>query len=825
MNQDLNSNWVFQGVGDINWLPAMVPGCVHLDLLNNNNITDPFYGNNENDLQWISERDWVYKLDFIPDPMLLKKQKIILLFNGLDTYANVFLNGKKIIESYNMFRRWKKDIKGILLDGTNELLVQFESPIKKILPNLETLEYDLPADNDQIKKTSPYTRKAPYHYGWDWGPSFATSGIWKSVSLVGVGDWEIETSHITQLNCSEDTAELMLEMDISSVVGVDCDIVINNKKHNILISESHQLKIGNNKIYQKFKIDSPRLWWPNGHGEPYLYEFDIEVNSGSCSEKFFKRIGLRDVEVLTEKDGSGVGFTFQINRKKIFAKGANWIPADSFVTRIKEKDYRKLLQSSIDANMNMLRVWGGGIYESDQFYDLCDEMGILVWQDFMFACSMYPGDLAFIDNVEQEAKYQIGRLKEHPCIAIWCGNNEITWAWHKWGWKEKLPEKIYEKDYKNLFHKLLPSICSELDPNRLYWPSSPGDGESFPENGPRSESGDSHFWGVWHEGENFSVYDQNIGRFMSEFGMQSFPNPVTIDSFTDEKNRELYSDVIQAHQKASLGNANVEKYVNMYYKPPKDFDSFATVSQIMAAEAIRIAVESYRVAMPYCMGSLYWQLNDCWPGVSWSSLDYFGGWKAIHYAAVDFYAPVLLSIKEVKDKIIFYVVCDREDGKSATLSMEMYNFDGELLKEEQAYFTLPLNNSQSIYEIEKTVLFGTLSTCEILLRSEVFSDDLVIAKKDSIFVKPRDLILPEQNIRHTYKIVNGKHIIYIKSAVFSYKVHAHCLNDSGKFSNNYFEMLPGEEQEIEYFPSENVWSKGKDTPLVFRVGTMSGLVK
>ena len=824
IRQSLNSGWKFQEKSKADWYGATVPGCVHLDLLYNDLIPEPFYGTNEKDIQWVSDKDWVYRLIFHPDPELLKRDEILLTFHGLDTYAKVFLNGDKIIEANNMFHPWSADVTAQLENGENELLVHFASPINKVLPSLESKDYILPADNDQIKNTSPYTRKAPYHYGWDWGPSFATSGIWRSVELVGKGTWYIESAHISQEKISRQRAELSLEMCVESSTNTNAELTIADDRSGTDIVKTIPLTEGKNRLAQSIVINDPDLWWPVGHGEQNLYEFQIELRSEDCQHKLTKRAGLRDFKVQQKEDKQGTSFAFIVNGKPIFSKGANWIPADSFTTRLEKEDYRRLLISAVKANMNTLRVWGGGIYEADEFYDLCDEMGILVWQDFMFACSLYPGNKEFLDSVEKEARYQVDRLKDHPSIILWCGNNEIAWAWHNWGWKEKYPETVYSQDYNKLFHELLPNVCRELDPSRFYWPSSPGDGDSLPVTGQNYGSGDNHFWDVWHGGKDFQAFDDNIGRFMSEFGMQSFPDLKTVDSFCENKDKDLDSDVMKSHQKASLGNGNVVKYVEMYFPKPKDLDSFVVTTQMMAGQAIKSAVEAHRRSMPYCMGSLYWQLNDCWPVASWSSLDYDGNWKALHYYAREFFSPVLISVLEKDDNIYIFVVNDGESFEQAELEVKLVRFDGELVNSEKVEITIPANASSEVYKIATSMLLKDADSDNVLLRSSVTFNSKTISSNDYTFVRPKDLKLPKQDFSFDYKKEQGKHIIYIEALSFLYQMHILCSNDSGNFSKNFFEMVPGDLVKIEYHPSDNFMKNHKTESLDFKCDSLFGLI-
>ena len=821
--QQLNSRWTFKEKETETWLNATVPGCVHLDLIDNNQIPDPFFGTNEKNIQWIAEKDWTYRLTFHPEPEILTKDKVNLNFHGLDTYALVYLNGDKILESNNMFHPWTVDVKNILKDGENELLVHFNSPINNVLPSLKSKDYILPADNDKIKNTSPYTRKAPYHYGWDWGPSFATLGIWRSVELVGHGDWIVESAHLHQEKVNKDKAQLVLKMSIDSSIECDAELIISDTKKDIHLTKSISILPGPNSLDQNIVINNPELWWPVGHGEQNLYEFNIILNTENATEKIIKRIGLRDFKVEQKKDGKGASFTFIINGKPIYSKGANWIPADSFTTRLKKEDYYGLLDSAIKANMNTLRVWGGGIYESEQFYNFCDEMGILVWQDFMFACSLYPGDQEFLNSVEKEARYQVNRLKDHPSIILWCGNNEIAWAWHNWGWKDKYPENVYKEDYNNLFHDLLPRVCRELDRSRLYWPSSPGDDESLPVSGQNYGKGDNHFWEVWHGGKEFHAFDDNIGRFMSEFGMQSFPDLKTVSSFCNPKEKDLESEVIKAHQKASLGNGNVEKYVHMYYEKPKDFDSFVMTSQIMAGEAIKYAVESHRRSMPYCMGSLYWQLNDCWPVASWSSLDYYGNWKALHYFAKDFFNPVLISITEIGKDICVFVISDRDNLKQAKLELELLRLNGELIKTEKISFNVKPNSSAKVFSVSKSKFLGSLNLNEIILRSSIVIHKREISHSDYLFAKPKELNLPKQNFKHNYQRHEDTHTIIIEAMSFLYRFYVHCANDTGVFSKNYFNMIPGDVVELQYLPSKKFIEYHSNQELQFEYNSVFGL--
>ena len=630
IKQTLNNSWKFQNPQNQKWYAATIPGSIHTDLLKNNIIPDPFFRSNESKLQWITERQWIYRLYFQPEKEIFNKKNKTLFFAGIDTYADIYLNEEKILSTNNMFHPWEKEVSKYLNSGTNEIKIIFRPPIEEVLPLMKQRDFKLPADNDQAGGTSPYTRKAPYHYGWDWGPCFITSGIWKQVYLTSWDFWYVQHSSIINTMVKSHAAQLSLDLEIFSEINDKVNILVEEPKSETYLTIPIKLTKGENFFRENLLIKNPDLWWPSGHGRQPLYKFNISLKSIRNYFQFSKRIGIRKVYIKRQKDEKGQSFEVHVNGKPIFSKGANWIPADSFTTRLNKKDYANLITSARDANMNMLRVWGGGIYEPDIFYELCDEMGIMVWQDFMFACSMYPANQEFLDSVRNEAKYQVNRLKSHPSIVLWCGNNEIAIAWQGWGWKEKLPSSVWD-DYAKIFHQVLPEVCQNLDSERFYWPSSPGYSTKMLETNQIYGSGDNHYWGVWHGGEGFDAFEKNIGRFMSEYGMQSFPEMGTIMKFAEEKDLDINSKVMKARQKASLGTGNLVKYIEDYFSTQIHFRSIVVLSQIMQAFAIKTAVEIHRRSMPFCMGTLYWQFNDCWPAISWSSIDYFGNWKPLYH--------------------------------------------------------------------------------------------------------------------------------------------------------------------------------------------------
>jgi beta-mannosidase len=793
----INTGWQFREAGKEKWYPATVPGCVHTDLLKNKLIEDPFYRDNESKLQWIGRTDWEYQTSFnIPAEMYARKN-LELVFEGLDTYADVFLNSQPLLSTDNMFRTWRVDAKRLAKPGANILRIRFRSPINEVLPIMAKMNYELPASNDQGEKTSPHTRKAPYQYGWDWGPRFVTSGIWRPVSLEAWDDARLADLHILSRVISADLAKLTAEVEVVSAANAEAVIVVHNvTDKNIVAQRRVSLTAGTNRVALDIAIQRPNLWWPNGLGAHPLYTFEARLLiAGKLADQTTRRTGVRALELRQQRDDSGKSFTFVINGVPVFAKGANWIPADSFPARITKDKYRELIQSARDANMNMLRVWGGGIYESNDFYDLCDEMGILVWQDFMFGCSMYPGDQKFLENVRQEAIDNVKRLRNHPSIVIWVGNNEIESAWKHWGWKEKLPAKLWD-DYLKLFHGVLPEVCSSLDPSRPYWPSSPS---SNLEDDPESQKmGDLHYWQVWHAAAPFSEYEKQFPRFMSEYGFQSFPQIETVQAYTAEGDRDIQSPVMLAHQKHPRGNQLIREYMLRDYPQPKDFESFLYVSQVLQAEGIKIGAEHLRRIMPHNMGSLFWQLDDCWPVASWSSIDYTGRWKALQYYAHRFYNDLLVSPREDNGNLGFYIVSDRLQPTAVQLQVSLLDFEGRRLWTDQQAIVVTARSSKSYLNIPINQLLSGKDPKRVFLFADLLVDGQSISRNEYFFQPYKDLLLPRPRIGSEVVRTPAGFRITLSSDKLARDVYLSAPNDTGFFVDNYFDLIPGRKVEVEF---------------------------
>ncbi len=786
---ELTENWQFKQHSSKTWLPAKVPGCVHTDLLDNEIIDDPFFADNEQKLQWIGKSDWEYKTSFYAQE-LLDFDRIGLVFKGLDTYADVYLNDSLILKADNIFREWVIDIRDLINPERNDLYICFYYPERIEKDKAAQLNYRLPDERG-------FTRKAPYHYGWDWGPKFVTAGICRPVYLRGWNKVRIENIQIIQNELKGDTAKLTAVFEIESAQDQKAGLSVISAD-NKTVAKSKILLFEGIKTYSlNFSIPQPKLWWLNGLGDQHLYELGFEVETKNVRDKVSEKIGLRTVELIQDSDSVGSSFYFKVNGQAVFMKGANYIPQDNFLTRVTDEKYQQTIQSAVDANMNMLRVWGGGIYEKDIFYDLCDENGILVWQDFMFACNMYPGDEPFIENVEQEAIQNVKRLRNHPCIAIWCGNNEVDEGWVNWGWQKSLSYSDRDSievrsNYLKVFEDLLPDVVGEFDPQRAYWPSSPKTGWGHKE---ALYSGDMHYWGVWWGEEPFEVYEQKVGRFMSEYGFQGFPDLRTLDSCLLPGDLILSSPALLNHQKHPRGMVLIQKYMEREYNVPDSFEDYIYVSQLVQAYGIKTAIEAHRRAKPYCMGTLYWQLNDCWPVISWSSVDYYNRWKALHYFVKKAYREFLISYEEKNDSLYVFIVSDKQQSINAELDLRIVSFDGEESWSEKQVVDIAANSS-SIHFVKEVTGF---SNSDHLFSVRLISNEKVLASNIYYFLPVKDLQLPEPNIQKEIVKTEKGYRIILKTDKLAKNVFL-SIDGDGFFSDNYFDLLPGEEKRITYIP-------------------------
>jgi beta-mannosidase len=803
--------WSFHEIGGAarfkDWLPAAVPGCVHTDLLRAGKIPDPFTGTNEKDLQWIERSDWEYRSQLGADEALLAHERVELVFHGLDTFAEVFVNGQSVLRADNMFRTWRVDVRPKLIKGANALVVRFRSPITTVKPAYDKLGYRLPAINDQATEmVSMFARKAPYHYGWDWGPRFVTSGIWRPVTVEAWDAARLDDVQVFQRELTDARARVAVMAVVQATRAGKAALTVTPAGGAAPpVTVEAAVVPGANRITAEIVIAKPERWWPNGLGAQKLYTLDTALSvDGQPRGALTRRVGLRTLEVVHQRDAEGKSFTIKVNGAPVFMKGANYIPSDSFVDRVTTDRYRALLGSAAAANMNMLRVWGGGIYEDDRFYDLADELGLLIWQDFMFACSMYPGDDAFLDNVRREAVDNVRRIRNHPSLALWSGNNENEAAWQGWGWQWKFhlgkdAQEAIGRAYDRTFKEILPRVVAEEDPGRFYTSSSPSANESgVPAN--KQGWGDMHYWGVWHAESPYSDYATHTGRFMSEYGFQSFPTLDTVARYAPPSEWRIDSPVMLSHQRHPRGNQLVRTYMERDFRVPKDFGAFLYMSQVLQATVIKYGAEAHRRAWPHNAGSLYWQLDDCWPVASWSGIDYFGRWKALHYAARRFFAPVLVSPVEDNGNVRVFVVNDRRADLRARLVLRVVDFEGKELSRQQHDVVAKGASSAVVWSAWKKDVLRGADPARVVLVAELFEGNTSLSRNLHFFMKTRDLDLPAPDVQIAVEARGAGAAVRVTAKRFARAVYLSTSNGEGSFSDNFFDLLPGESVTVDWTP-------------------------
>ncbi|HRZ42138.1 MAG TPA: hypothetical protein P5228_05490 [Bacteroidales bacterium] len=798
----LNEGWKLQTAKG-KWIPATVPGYVHTDLMQAGMIKDPYYGDNEKEVAWVAEREWRYSLTFDVPLTLLWLYETELVFEGLDTYAEVWLNGSKILSASNQFREWRSGVRQLLKNKGNQLLVVFP-PLKPIEDSLQkAFGLELPGGN------RVFTRKGQWQYGWDWAPSIPSMGIWKPVKLVGKGTVALEKVDFRQTfeNHRLKTLDAVFTLDVQKTTAIRLSVQHPDVEVN---QGSIRLDPGRHNItIPLFFRSDIQYWWPAGMGKPHLYEFLCEVYGEGAEPLIHRTIatGIREVELVQEPDLFGSSFFFRVNGIKVFARGANWVPADHFPTRVTPERYRKLLDEATFANMNMLRVWGGGIYEDEAFYRLCDEKGIMVWQDFMFACAMYPADSVMLDNIRQEATQQVGRLSSHPSVVLWCGNNENSEGWHRWGWPSgysKSDSARIWNDYLKIFEETLPEIVQQNAPGIPYWPSSPSLGRGDPRH---LFSGDSHYWGVWHDAEPFERYREKIPRFMSEFGFQSYPAYSSVRRFTPDTALAPNSEVMLVHQKHPRGNTLIGQYMNEWFPEPESFKRYVYYSQLLQAEGIAMGILAHRQAKPWCMGSLYWQLNDCWPAVSWSSVDYYGERKAMHYKAAEVLSPTIATVSVTGNIVEMTVINDNPQLKEANIFLRIIDHKGkDMYSIYYPEFPLLYNENWKLkdtipQEVAKAFAENKL-ICRIVMTADADPDWLFA--RVSLPDKPKYIPFEKPEIRYKIEKIEEEFRITFWADAFVYSLYLEADGATGSFSDNFINIIPGELRVVTFTPKTNI---------------------
>ncbi len=795
--QVLDTNWLLQEAGTTDALQARVPGTVHTDLLAAGRIPDPFYRDNEKKLQWISEKNWLYSTEFDADVVLQANEVIELVLEGLDTFATIVLNDQVLGHTQNQHRTFVFDIKPYLKPINNRLEIRFDT----VLPYIrrKTVEKKLPEWKGPPEEAGrAYVRKMSANFGWDWGPIFTTSGIWRPVFIRAYTNRIVEVQVLQHHR--ENEVVLDLTVELSQMEG-EVRVEVWEKDVLLIATTGERYQ---NIVETKLIIPNPALWWPNGMGQQTLYTVRV-VLDGVDTDVWEKKIGLRTLRLQRKRDQWGESFFFEVNGIPFFAKGANWIPGDALYTRFNR--YRDILKSAADAHMNMIRVWGGGIYEEEVFYDLCDELGLCVWQDFMFACANYPGrDPEFIENVRQEAADNVRRIRHRASLAIWCGNNEL-----EAGLVGKVPTAwngIWE-DYDPIFNEVLPAVVGQLDPQRQYWPCSPHNPldrstHNFP------GAGDAHLWTVWHKKEPFEWYRTSFHRFVSEFGFQSFPEPKYVRTFTEPKDRRLDSDVMLVHQRSFVnkvsGNYTILEYADSWFRKAKDFDATLWQSQLLQALAMQYAVEHWRRNMPRCMGALYWQLNDCWPVASWASLDFEGRWKALHYAAKRFFAPVLVSgVEDVsKQTVDIYLTSDLGHFTEVVVHWVVYHTNGKRLAKGTLSQKIPERSAILLERLDLSLYARAEGAQNIVVYLSAEETGTIVSENVITLKKPKDLQLEHARLTiESVETPEGLEVTIVSEKPVLWAWLAHETVDFVA-SDNFFSLMPGLPRTVQLVPRTGV---------------------
>lgn len=810
---NLNDGWEFYYSDKEKWYGAQVPGNIHTDLLSHNLIGDPFYDTNADNLMWVSEKVWKYRKNFNISTDIYERN-LEIVFDGLDTYAEVYLNGTKLGETNNMFKKWAFPIEDSLKRKDNILEVVI-NPSKPYNEQKEK-EIGVAIDHSRI-----FTRKAQYQYGWDWGPDFETAGIFKDVYI---NIWEklrITNVNIDQKELNEDIAVMVANIELESENYYNGDVKIISP-FNEFDTLNQKLEIFEGKqIYPvEFSIKNPELWWCNGLGKSKLYDIKVQVSTKFRVEERDVKAGLRDIEFHNNDDNEGQEFYFALNGVPVFAKGANWIPAEYFNGSNSYRNYLDLLVMAKEANHNMIRIWGGGIYENDDFYNICDSLGIMVWQDFMFANGMYYATDDFIDNITGEITYQVNRLYNHPSIVLWCGNNEINNGWFDWGWQKQFNLTEADSlrlwnDYNKIFKDVIPTTLSKIDKSREYIHTSPLYGWGHKES---DTHGDAHYWGVWWGMFDFNTYYSRTGRFMSEYGFQALPDVASFNKFAPKDSLYMkyipedaswdYSQTLKTHQRHRIGYETIGEYMKREYRIPEGFDEYVYTSQVLQAEGLQKAFDAHLAAMPYCMGTLYWQLNDCWPVTSWSVIDYYKNPKASYYYSKKSFEDYHISAMRENNNFEVFVINHRNSRLESMLIISNMDFKGNITNKDTIYASIPGFSSEKIM-FENENLFWELVNDKYNLLMHIELRDIVSGDllTDRVVTATEDkfLLLPQvENIEYKISRNNNSWEIQIDSKIFIKNLYLSCGNASGKFSDNYFNVLPGQSKTIYFYPQDRI---------------------
>ncbi|MGE4286416.1 MAG: glycoside hydrolase family 2 protein [Phycisphaerae bacterium] len=782
---DLSGEWQISSADGEHKLTGKLPGDVHSALLAAGIIENPYYGTNEDAVQWVSETDWIYSRTFSFSPQMLSRKVIVLEVDGPDTICSFRVNGELIGESRDMFNRYRFDIKPVIRQGVNNIEISFHSPRAEARELIADYDPALIKWSTSMDEGFNLIRKAQCQGGWDWGTNIPSCGVMNSIKVIAA-ESQLIKSVTTRQSFTGNSCDVIVHAELDGATEAELPVVMElaGKK------KAFTLAAGDYAAEAKFTIESPKLWWPAGYGEQNLYELKVSL-SGSSIEK---KIGLREAELISEDDEHGRSMGIRVNGVDVFSKGANWIPVDALAMNQTPERYEHLLRSAAEANMNMIRVWGGGYYERDIFYELCDELGLMVFQDMMFACSMYPADDAFLELVADEMRYQAGRLCDHPSVVLWSGENECLNGALNWYSGDRYPDA--RANWQKLNDTRRDALLS-VDKSRTYWPSSPSNGigneadryDSF-------SKGDTHSWEVWHGNKPFEHYYSVQPRFCSEFGFQSFPSMETIKSFAPEDEWALESPAMLKHQKNANGNNIIANNFKRYFHEPKDFESMVYLSQLQQALAIKTGAEYWRSIKPVCQGVLYWQLNDNWPVASWSSIENNGNWKQLHYQAKRFFEPVMSCVIKQGDNFQLHLVSDLAADVDVDIELAIYDLAGKPIETKAWSVTAAPQSAELIEAIAADSLpAGSFA----LLTTTRNSAEPVI--ETVLFTEPKNYELPEANVSaEVGRMSEGAIPVTLTTDKPAFYVVAGAEGIKGHFSDNSITLLPGQSRTILFYP-------------------------
>lgn len=780
------------------WLRATVPGSVQQDLIAAKQAPDPFIGTNEGAIQWAGLTDWQWRTTLAVTPAMLARDHLDLVFDGLDTFAEVRVNGRPLLTGDNAHRRWRADAKPLLKAGANEITVAIASPIRRLQPMVLATAHPLPGEYDSAfgdepkgKQTSPYIRKPKYQYGWDWGPRLVTAGLWRPVRLEAWDAARIDRLRVDQDALTDAEARLTARLEVIAGAAATRTVIatiVAPDGRRLVAERAVALTPGRNLVTVPLTIPAPQRWQPVGYGAQPLYR--VEASLGD-DDRAASRIGLRTVELIR----GGGAFGFRVNGTPIFAKGANLIPFDSFPARVTAATMRALLADARAANMNMIRVWGGGYYLDDAFYDAADELGVMIFQDFMFGGAVTPPDAAFRDSVRVEADEQVARLADHPAIVVWAGNNEVLSGWENWSDRKAFKKAVGADEQERigtgmavLFDRVLRDAVTRNAPGTPYWPGSPSTDYEGPVD--TDTSGDRHYWDVWSGSKPVERYLDSCPRFMSEYGFQAMPDLSTIRGFAGTGALTPDSPVMKAHQKflAGEGNARLQLYLDQRLRPARDFADFAYLTQVNQAQAIGLAARHHRACRPVTMGSLYWQLNDVWPAISWSSIDHHGRWKLLHHEARRFFAPQAIVAERRDGMTRVVMVSDATVPTAAAWRVRTLSMDGRMLQEKAGTATLPPLSATEVALLDDAALFGGAPVADSYAVVDWEGAGGIVSRTIVERALPRDMAYPDPGLSATW---NGRQV-----TIATRNLARAVMLDFGALgaqpSDDGFDLLPGE---------------------------------